>query len=223
MLGIGFGLAFFLGQSLLLFLLGFLLLQLLLIGQLFLALGFFALGLLPLGFFVRSLFLFFFLLQAFLFLLLQAFAAFVFLALQLLLVQAFLFFLLALFMALQGDVGLVRVWLCLAWRWGGRRRRGGRRFGGRHGRWWWRRWREYLAWRCLLRDGGPELGFHGGLVGAGFPLHAPGQRADEDAVGEHRQGNGAQPPGRAGGGELVAFVQGLHGRGRGAWPLRTCE
>jgi hypothetical protein len=88
---------------------------------------FFALGFLLLGLFF---------LQAFFFLLLQPFAALVFLALTLaffafeLLLAFFLFLFQALFLSLDGDVGFAGVWLCLPW-WGrrGRDRRGFGRLG----------------------------------------------------------------------------------------------
>ena len=178
--------------------------------------------------------LFLFLLQAFLFLLLllrllflfHALAAFFFLALAFALftLELFfvplLFFLQAFFFTLQRNVGLARLGGRL--RWGGRRGRrlrcGGR---GRSGCGRRRRGRRHGARGCLLWHGGPQLGLDGGLVGGALPVHAPGQRADEHGVREHRQRNGAQAAGGLGRGELVAVVGGVHARGQ--LPLLTAK
>jgi hypothetical protein len=138
-----------------------------------------------------------------LFLLLQPFAALVFLALTLaffafeLLLAFFLFLFQALFLALDGDVGFAGVWLCLPW-WGrrGRDRRGFGRLGLRRGR-----GRRGLngPGRRLLRHGRPQFGLHGGLVGAAFPVHAPGQGCNQNGMRQHGQRNGAQAAGGRGG------------------------
>ena len=203
----GLGAGFFQGFLLAL---GFLRLALLVVRQLLLLVQFFQAFFFALGFLLLGLFL----LQAFLFLLLQPFAALVFLALTLaffafeLLLAFFLFLFQALFLALDGDVGFAGVWLCLPW-WGrrGRDRRGFGRLGLRRGR-----GRRGLnsPGRRLLRHGRPQFGLHSGHVGAAFPVHAPGQGCNQNRMRQHGQRNGAQACRWAGRGKLVAVVVGVH-------------
>ena len=187
-----------------------LLLQLFAFLALGLFFGFLALFFLGLFFFAFffPLFLFCFLQALFFF---QLLAALLFFALTLaffprLLFQAFFLGFLALFL-LQGNVGVVRVGRCSArcgrWRWGhgpglGRRCYGfwdGRRRGRR------RCGREHFARRGLLRYGGPQFGLGSGfVVGAGLPVHAPGQRPNQQRMHQHGQGYRAQAPRRLHGG-----------------------
>ena len=51
---------------------------------------------------------------------------------------------------------------------------------------------------------------YGRLVAATLPGHAPGQRAQEQQVGKHRERDGAAPAWGWGGSELIAIVVGVH-------------
>ena len=74
----------------------------------------------------------------------------------------------------------------------------------------WRAWGLHGARRCLLRHSRPQLGHYGRLVAATLPGHAPGQRAQEQQVGKHRERDGAAPAWGWGGSELIAIVVGVH-------------
>src|SRR5690606_31615831 len=84
-----------------------------------------------------------------------------------------------------------------------RRRRGGRGRRRRRGwprsrrRWWrgcgWRWWRLHRARRGLLRQARPDFGFEGGCFGVAAPVHAPGEREDEQGVHSHGLAERAAP------------------------------